>query len=248
MDEQMLLSDAWEKEAHRWMEWARTPGHDSYWKFHKEQFLPLLPKPGLLTVDIGCGEGRLPRDLKALGHKVAGFDASKTLIAFAKEADPEGRYEVANANLLPLADGCADLAIAFMSLQDVDDLEKAVAEMARVLIEGGRACIAIVHPINSAGNFVDESKNSAFIIERSYLQEYRYSDTFGRDGLEMTFHSTHRTLERYSQELEKSGFLIEVIRECALPEHAVDGDRARRWQRIPMFIHIRAVKFQLPIK
>lgn len=43
MDEHMLLSEAWEKEAHRWVEWARTPGHDSYWKFHKEQFLPLLP-------------------------------------------------------------------------------------------------------------------------------------------------------------------------------------------------------------
>ena len=105
---------------------------------------------------------------------------------------------------MPLEDAWADLAVAFMSLQDVDDLEPSVLEIARVLKEGGRACLAIVHPINSAGKFAGENADSEFIIKDSYLDEYRYSDWFERAGLEMTFYSQHRPLERYSCALERA--------------------------------------------
>jgi 2-polyprenyl-3-methyl-5-hydroxy-6-metoxy-1,4-benzoquinol methylase len=70
------LSVSWEAEARQWIQWARTPGHDSYWRFHRDQFLRLLPPPGRQTLDIGCGEGRLARDLKELGHRVVGIDSS----------------------------------------------------------------------------------------------------------------------------------------------------------------------------
>ena len=163
----MALSDAWEKEAGHWIEWARAPNHDSYWRFHRDQFLALLPAPGTLTVDVGCGEGRLPRDLKTIGHQVIGIDVSQTMIDAAREADPDGDYRCASAGELSLADKSCDLVLAFMSLQDVDDLMTAVAEMGRILVDEGLACIAVVHPLNSAGRFVDESATSPFVIQRS---------------------------------------------------------------------------------
>jgi 2-polyprenyl-3-methyl-5-hydroxy-6-metoxy-1,4-benzoquinol methylase len=83
----MDLKDRWEAEAEHWIKWARAPGHDSYWRFHRDQFLSLLPPPGRLTVDIGCGEGRLTRDLKRLGHRVIGMEASPSLVAAARQAD-----------------------------------------------------------------------------------------------------------------------------------------------------------------
>ena len=81
-----MLSDAWEAEAEDWVRWARAPGHDSYWTFHRDAFLALLPGPGRLTVDVGCGEGRLTRDLAALGHRVVGLDRSRTLVRYAAAA------------------------------------------------------------------------------------------------------------------------------------------------------------------
>jgi SAM-dependent methyltransferase len=238
----MALSDDWEREAANWIEWARAPGHDSYWRFHRDQFLALVPPPGKLTIDVGCGEGRLPRDLKRLGHRVIGVDSSSTLVEAARREDPGGEYHCASATALPLGDASCDLVVTFMALQDVDDLAGAVSEMGRALAAGGAACIAVVHPLNSAGKFANEAADSAFEIRGSYLDEFDYSDSIERDGRRMVFHSRHRPLEAYSLALEASGFVIDAIREHRIPENGLRFDRSRRWQRIPLFLHLRARK------
>ena len=237
------LSDAWERQANAWITWARAPGHDSYWRFHRDQFLELLPPPGRLTLDVGCGEGRLVRDLKARGHRVIGIDASRTMIDAARAADPDGDYRRADATRLRLDDGCCDLVVAFMSLHDVDDLQAATAEIGRVLDASGRACIAIVHPLNSSGKFVDESATSPFVIRGTYLSEVPYTDRVARDGLTMTFHSRHRPLEAYARALERAGLVLDAIREPALPVGPEGlSARSQRWLRIPLFMHLRARK------
>jgi SAM-dependent methyltransferase len=236
------LREAWEEHAAAFVAWARKPGHDSYWRFHRDAFLPLVPAPGRRTLDLGCGEGRLSRDLKALGHDVVGIDASPTMLAAAREVDPQVETHLADAAELPFADGAFDCVVAFMSLQDVDDLEAALREAARVLEPGGRLCLAIVHPINSAGRFESGEPASRYIIEGSYLDRFRYADTIRRDDLEMTFVSDHRPLEAYVDALADAGLLIERLREPAVPETAIDEPTWRKWQRVPMFLHARAVK------
>ena len=59
-DQVERLSDSWDAHAHEWIKWVRAPDRqDSYWRFHRERFLSLIPAAGRLTVDIGCGEGRV---------------------------------------------------------------------------------------------------------------------------------------------------------------------------------------------
>ena len=81
------LRHAWDLEATRWIAWARAPMHDGYWRFHRDQFLELVPEPGRLTLDIGAGEGRLARDLLALGHNVVVIDAVGDMLTAARAAD-----------------------------------------------------------------------------------------------------------------------------------------------------------------
>ncbi len=236
------LRAAWEQSASDFIAWARKPGHDSYWNFHRDLFLELVPAPGKRTLDFGCGEGRLSRDLKALGHDVVGVDASPTMLAAAREADPEIKTHLADVAALPFADDAFDCAIAFMSLQDVQDLAGALREAARVLERGGRFCMAIVHPINSAGAFDGDDAGSVFTIEGSYLDQSYYADELARDGVELTMVSVHRPLQDYTEALATAGFLIERLREPRVPDDAIKAPRSRRWQRLPLFLHLRALK------
>jgi len=232
------LRDAWESEARNWIAWARAPGHDSYWRFHRDRFIELLPPPSELTLDVGCGEGRLPRDLRARGYEVVGVDASPTLIEHAREADPDGDYRVADGADLPLADASVQLTSAFMSLHDIDDMEGAIREIARVLVPGGRLCAAVVHPINSGGKFASSEQDAPFVIRESYFEERRYADTVERAGLRMTFASRHRPLEAYFAALESAGMLVERLVE--IPD--TTDPPGHRWRRLPLFLHLRAVK------
>ena len=237
----MTLRDAWESEATNWVAWARAPGHDSYWRFHRDRFLDLLPPATAVsgvTLDVGCGEGRLPRDLRARGYRVVGIDVSPTLIEHARAADPDGDYRIADAAGLPVADGSVSLVTAFMSLHDVDDMDGAVAEIARVLEPGGRLCAAVVHPVNSAGTFESSEPDAQFVIRDSYFEERIYADVVERDGLRMTFTGRHRTLERYFAALEPMGLLADRVVEIA----DTGAPPGSRWQRLPLFLHLRAVK------
>ena len=100
--------------------------------------------------------------LAARGHRVLGIDASPTLARAVRTHPQPQPVVIADAIRLPLADGAADLAVAHMSLQDVDDLEGAVAEIARVLRPRGRLCAAVVaRRDRRQGGAVDDLPQSA---------------------------------------------------------------------------------------
>jgi SAM-dependent methyltransferase len=238
------MRDGWESEARNWAKFARTPGHDSP---HEEINLPallsLLPPPDGLTLDLGCGEGRLARVLRSLGYQVAALDAAPTLVRLAVTHEDPVPAVLADAAALPFRDEAFGLVVAYMTLHDMDAMPQAVAEVGRVLARGGRLCAAIPHPINSAGSFPNDDADAPFTIEGSYLDQAPADWRADRGGITMTFHSEHRPLEAYSQALEAAGLLIEAIREPRPSEELLTRrPKQRRWQRIPMSLHLRAVK------
>jgi ubiquinone/menaquinone biosynthesis C-methylase UbiE len=220
-----------EERAQGWLAWARTPGHDAYWTY-RDAFFALVPAPGAATLEVGCGEGRVARDLVARGHRVTGLDASPTLLRAAAEADPGGRYVEGLAEALPFEDGAFDLVVAYNSLMDVVDMPAAVREAARVLAPGGRLCACVTHPLPDAGSWRDDE---VYAVTASYLDRRHSSETMERNGLEFTFEGWCFPLEAYAWALEVAGMLIEAIREPADPAGG-------RWARVPMFLMWRAVK------
>jgi SAM-dependent methyltransferase len=224
------LSEAWERHAGDWARWARVAGHDVYHEhLNWPAFRELLPPPGRRTLDVGCGEGRVGRALRADGYRLAGIDSSPTLLGLARDAGGYEELVRGDAASLPWEREAFDLVIAYMSLHDVDDLHGAVAEIARVLAADGRLCLAIVHPLNRSPEALDD-----------YFREQRFADELERDGLRMTFESIDRPLEAYTSVLARAGFLIEQLREPRPTRAALASEPSlTKAARRPFFLHMR---------
>ena len=102
--------------------------------------------------------------------------------------------------------------------------------------------VAIVHPLNSAGAFAGREHDAGFLLQ-DYMTVRRYSERVERDGMSLTFHQIHRPLHHYTEALSAAGFVIEAFHEVCVDDASVRmrGDRAR-WQRVPLFVDLRALK------
>jgi SAM-dependent methyltransferase len=221
------VADTWEAVAHEWVAHVRSGG-DATYEWNARAFFDLMPPPSGLTIDVGCGEGRTTRELDARGYSVVGADLAPTLVRLAREADPFGEYVVADAADLPFDDGVGAVVVAFMVLQDLENLDAAVAEAARVLDNGGAFCFAIVHPVATAGDFLG-SDDDTFAIGR-YCTRFEVTRPLGRQSV-LQF---HRPLDDYSRALERSGFCIEAVREIPTRHRAAGS--------VPAFLHVRTAK------
>ena len=69
--------DHWEANALAWAQFTGGPEPDAYPEF-APRFMELLPLAGRRTLEVGCGEGRVCRDLRARGYDPP--DADKLLV------------------------------------------------------------------------------------------------------------------------------------------------------------------------
>jgi SAM-dependent methyltransferase len=238
------MRDGWESEAESWAHFARRPGHDwAHEDINLPALLDLLPRPAGPVLDLGCGEGRLSRDLRARGYEVTGVDAAPTMVRLAARHEDHQPVAVADAAALPFRAESFGLVVAYMSLHDIDAMPETVCEAARVLRPAGHLVAAIPHPVNSAGDFTGRDPDAPFVIGGSYLASGPADWATDRNGIRLTFHSEHRPVEAYSHALEAAGLLIEAIREVGAPPGAAAAEPAlERFRRIPLFLQFRAVK------
>ena len=226
------LRAEWDSNAADWIAWARSPECDhAFWRMNLPTLLALLPAPRGAALDLGCGEGRVARALRERGYDVRGIDGSPALVRAATEADPEFDARVADAADLPFADATFALVVASLSLMNMDDMDRVVAETARVLEPGGALCLSVLHPLSTSERTPDAS----------YFDTVRYRETIEAHDRRLTLNDTHRPLGAYFAALGDAGFLVERVVEprpdagylAAVPAVA-------HWCERPAFLHVRA--------
>jgi ubiquinone/menaquinone biosynthesis C-methylase UbiE len=213
---------AWEAGAHDWVELARNHA-DGPRLAHDEAIRALLPPPAGPAIDVGCGEGRWTRELRERGYDVVGIDRSEKLLEAARAADPSGRYELAEADSLPVGDGDAHLVLCVNVLMHVVDLDAVVREFVRALAPGGVAVLGLTHPVMEAGTF-DEEANELRV--RDYFAAEEHAVPLGHGHV---FHQ-HRTIEQYVRPFVGAGFVLDGL--CEIPG---------RTGSVPRFLDLRFV-------
>jgi SAM-dependent methyltransferase len=102
----------WSRFAAEWTTWARAPNHDAFWAY-RASLAAFIGGGDGEALDVGCGEGRVSRELMALGYKVTATDRVSTLVECAAQAKSAHDYAVAGATRLPFEDGHFDLVVAY---------------------------------------------------------------------------------------------------------------------------------------
>lgn len=100
--------------------------------------------PPRCVLDVGCGTGRFLRAaaLRWPQAELTGVDPAPRMIAEAGRLNPRLDFKLGMAESLPVEDRSVDLAVSSMSFHHWADQRKALGEIVRVLVPGGRFCLA----------------------------------------------------------------------------------------------------------
>ena len=252
------VAEYWDENADAWTKLARA-GYDVYRDYlNTPWFLRMLPEVAQLRgLDIGCGEGHNTRLLAGLGARMTAVDVSARFIRHARETErvePLGiRYVVASAVELPLDDAWFDFAVAFMSMMDIPENDRALAEVCRVVKPGGFFQFSITHPCSNTPHrrLLRDEFGSAYALElggyfddtESRIEEWIFgaAPAEARKGLRpFRVPRFNRTVSDWLNAVVEAGFRLERVEE----PHA-DQETRRRCpdmqdtQIMPYFLHIR---------
>jgi demethylmenaquinone methyltransferase / 2-methoxy-6-polyprenyl-1,4-benzoquinol methylase len=119
-----------------------TAGMHHRWRERAADLAAL--RPGARALDVASGTGDLAVELaRRVGPSgaVIGSDFSEAMLDRAREKSTAVTWEWANALELPYADDAFDAATVGFGARNFSDLDRGLAEMARVVRPGGRVVI-----------------------------------------------------------------------------------------------------------
>lgn len=115
-----------------------TMGLDQRWR---RAAVAAVVRPGDRVLDACSGTGDLAVAALRAGGRVTGLDFSERMLERAGRKGPEVEWVQGDALALPFEDGSFDAATVGFGVRNLDDLERGLAELRRVLRPGGRVAI-----------------------------------------------------------------------------------------------------------
>jgi demethylmenaquinone methyltransferase/2-methoxy-6-polyprenyl-1,4-benzoquinol methylase len=115
-----------------------TAGLDQRWR---RETVRAVVRPGDRVLDAACGTGDLAIIAAKHGANVTGLDFSEQMLVRARRKAPELEWLQGDVLEMPFPDDSFDAATIGFGIRNVDDLQRGIAELRRVLKPGGRLAI-----------------------------------------------------------------------------------------------------------
>jgi ubiquinone/menaquinone biosynthesis C-methylase UbiE len=187
------------------------------------------------VLEVGCGTGRLAVALAERGARVWALDPSADMLAQARASGGKRvGFKQGRAETLPFKDGWFERAVLRLVVHLVDR-RRALPELARVLVPGGRAAIATFVPEHFAQYWLTAVFPEIAEIDRDRFPEpSTLADELREAGFESVRTRTLTQRVRLSRDdaLERiRGRYISTLR--LLDDAAVDAGLARAERELP---------------
>jgi demethylmenaquinone methyltransferase/2-methoxy-6-polyprenyl-1,4-benzoquinol methylase len=128
-----------------------TMGLDQRWR---RATVVAVVRPGDKVLDACCGTGDLAVAAVHAGATVTGLDFSERMLERARRKSSEVEWIQGDAQKLPFEDASFDAATVGFGVRNLEDLERGLAELRRVLRPGGRlAILEITKPSGVLASF-----------------------------------------------------------------------------------------------
>jgi demethylmenaquinone methyltransferase/2-methoxy-6-polyprenyl-1,4-benzoquinol methylase len=98
-------------------------------------------RPGAKALDVATGTGDLAIALRDRGAEVVGVDFAEKMLEIARKKAPDIDFRAGNALALEFEDDEFDAATVGFGARNFDDLDRGLAEMARVVKPGGHVVV-----------------------------------------------------------------------------------------------------------
>ncbi|MBW2968912.1 class I SAM-dependent methyltransferase [Candidatus Woesearchaeota archaeon] len=157
-----------------------------------------------VLLDIGCGPGIHMKKYVERGAIATGIDPSKEMIKLANDYCPEGIFKVGTVYNLGFEDSSFDIVTASFVVDHLEELEKAVQEISRVLKPKGLFIFSAPHPIRY---MFRNSEKDIFVPSNSYFDKQKYCHNIAKSSGE--FPSYPRLIQDYFKILSKANFTLE---------------------------------------
>jgi trans-aconitate methyltransferase len=111
--------------------------HDFVWKYGSDVVSLLAPRDGERILDLGCGTGHLTAQIAESGAKVTGVDRSAEMVAAARLAYPNQKFEIVDARNLAFREEF-EAVFSNATLHWIHEPELVLQGVRRALRPGGR--------------------------------------------------------------------------------------------------------------
>jgi ubiquinone/menaquinone biosynthesis C-methylase UbiE len=156
----MKKEQHFDKWPHKYDQWFETPIGKLVQDFEGEILYNfILPKPGEVILDAGCGTGMFTRELVEARAHIVGLELSLAMLKHGAEKLAAGRFDAVQGNMLtlPFADDTFDKTVSVTAIEFIADARQAISELFRVTKPGG---MVVVATLNSLSPWAERRKRS----------------------------------------------------------------------------------------